>query len=148
LETADIDPANRLSYARALQICGTARSRRTLCHWTQDRAVPVRIAALQALGHVGLDAQAAPVAIEALEDADVTVRAVAAAALRNWNGAGDVAGQLARHLDDLWPVAVQAAQSLRTMRESGRAALRTAAARPDLAGQLARQTLWDITTPC
>ena len=148
LETADVDRANRLNYARALQICGGPRSLPTLSRWTQDPDLNVRVAAFEALGHVGLDAQAAPLALEALKDGDVRVRAMAAYALQAWNGPDEVAAQLARHLDDRWPVAVQAAHSLKTMRDSGIAALEAAASRQDLAGRLARQTLWEITARC
>lgn len=56
--------------------------------------------------------------------------------------------QLGRHLDDEWPVAVQAAQSLRTMQSAGLPVLHEHAARTDLAGLLARQMLWEASMPC
>jgi len=73
---------------------------------------------------------------------------MAAFALHDWAGPGDIAVQLAQHLDDRWPVAVQAAHSLKTMRDGGMAALQAAASRPDLAGELARQALWEMTARC
>lgn len=148
LEMADLDTANRLNYAQALQVCGTACSLPTLTRWTQDPDPDVRAAALEALGHVGLDAPSATRALEALEADNVTVRAMAAYALHHWTGPGDTAVRLAQHLDDQWPVAVQAARSLKTIHHGGIAALQAAASRPDLAGRLARQTLWDITAQC
>ena len=148
LEMAGVDAANRLNYARALRICGTARSLPTLSLWTLDPDVKVRAAAFEALGHIGLDRHAAPLALEGLEADDVTVRAMAAYALHDWAGPGNIAVQLAQHLDDRWPVAVQAASSLKTMRDGGVAALQAAASRPDLAGELARQTLWEMAARC
>ena len=86
LEMSEIDAANRANYARALGICGTRRARPALCRWTEDPRLEVRVAALTALGHVGLDERAARLAIEALESGDVMVRAKAAFALRGWQG--------------------------------------------------------------
>jgi HEAT repeat protein len=107
----------------------------------------VRAAAFEGLAHVGLDEQAARLSIDALTCEDVPVRAMAAHALRHWATA-DAAAHLARHLDDEWPVAVQAATSLRAMNEAGLQVLQTQAARSDLAGLLARQMLWEAGMPC
>jgi HEAT repeat protein len=148
LDLAEIDAANRLSYARALRICGTAESRPILCRWTQDPRADVRAAAFDALARVGLDASSARLAIQGLESEEIEVRTRAAYALRGWHGPGDAVPQLARHLDDAWPVAVQAARSLQTVRPSGVAALQAAASRSDLAGVLARQLLWEIADRC
>jgi hypothetical protein len=74
LELASVDSANRLSYARALGICGTRRSRPTLCRWAQDPDHALRAVAFEALGRVGLDGHAASLAIDALDGADVNVR--------------------------------------------------------------------------
>lgn len=148
LEMAAVDSRNRLDYARALRICGTARSLSMLAGWTQDPDPGVRAAAFEALAHVGPDARVAPLAIGALESDDVGVRAMAAYALHDCSGASDVAGRLAQHLDDQWQVAVQAARSLKTIGDGGITALKTAATRSDLAGQLARQTLWEIAARC
>lgn len=145
LEVAEVDAANRLNYARALAVCGTERSRPALCRWTEDPRADVRATAFEALAHVGLDQVAASLAIEALESADVAVRAMAAYALHDWSGAGEeTASRLARHLDDSWPVAVKAARSLQTLCDVGLAALRASAFRTDLAGVLARQALWEL----
>ncbi len=145
LDLAQVDPAHRLNYARALAICGTARSRSVLCDWTRDERVPVRAAAFEALARVGLDEPAAELAVAALESPDVAVRAMAASALHGWAGPGHAASDLARHLDDTWAVAVHAARSLQSMPAAGRAALAERAARPGLGGVLAKQMLWEAT---
>jgi len=144
LDLSHVDRENRTNYARALAICGTARSRSTLCDWTRDSRVDVCAAAFEALAHVGLDGPAAAVAVGALESSDMRIRAKAATALRGWTGAGDATTHLARHLDDDWVVAVPAARSLQSMPTSGLALLRARAERPDPAGTLARQMLWEI----
>jgi len=148
LELAHVDPEHRLNYARALAICGTERSRPTLCEWTGDARTKVRAAAFEALAHAGLDEAAASLAIHALDSGDVAVRAMAARALHGWTGGGDAASHLARHLDDTWTVAVLAARSLQSMGDAGRAALGARAERPDLAGVLARQMLWEEQAQC
>jgi len=81
-------------------------------------------------------------AINALESVDAPVRAMAAGALRGWEGTGNAAWHLARHLDDTWAVAVKAARSLQSMRQAGRDVLESWARRSDLAGILSRQMLW------
>jgi HEAT repeat protein len=146
IDLSRADPVHRLNYAKALGICGTGRSRPILSEWTADPRLPVRAAALEALGRLGLDEHAAPAVIAALDSDDVAVRAMAAGALRRWTGAGDVAARLARHLDDAWPVALSAAGTLQSMGASGRPALEAQAARTDLAGVLARQMLWETET--
>jgi HEAT repeat protein len=144
LDLASVDRENRLGYAYALTICGTARARPTLCGWTCDERVAVRAASFEALAHVGLDHHAARLAIEALSSEDVLVRAMAARALSGWRDPGEAAARLGQHLDDVWTVAVEAARSLQTMSDAGVAVLITRAGRPDLAGLLARQMLWEV----
>jgi HEAT repeat protein len=143
LEFSGVDPEHRLNYAQALALCGTERSRSTLCQWTNDDRVEVRAAAFEALAHVGLDEPAAAIAIRGLDSGDVEVRAMAARALRDYPGSSGAAQHLVRHLDDVWPVAIQAARSLRALADAGQAALQSWAARSDLAGLLARQMLWE-----
>jgi HEAT repeat protein len=143
LDLSHVDAEHRLNYARALAICGTGRSRPALCEWTTDPRVEVRAAAFEALGHIGLDAASASLAIGALDSGDVAVRAMAAAALHDWTGDGHAARHLGQHLDDAWTVAVRAARSLQSMREPGIAELQIRAERQDLAGALARQMLWE-----
>ena len=70
LELSEVDSANRLNYIHALAICGTARSRPVLCRWTRDTRIEVRATAFEALAYVGLDDEAARVAIEGLENDD------------------------------------------------------------------------------
>ena len=130
LEMSEVDPANRLNYIHALAICGTARSRPVLCRWTRDTRIEVRATAFEALAYVGLDDEAARVAIEGLESDDPQVRAMAAYALRGWQGPGDAAARLAPHLDDTWAVAVRAARTLQSMGPAGSVELQARASRP------------------
>jgi HEAT repeat protein len=143
LELAELDVAQRADYARALKCCGTARSRAALRDWTFDARPAVQAAALDALARVGLDDGCARRALECLEHDDPQVRAMAAHALRGWSGSSFTASQLARHLDDVWTVAVRSAVSLRSMRPHGLDALRVRAQREGVAGILARQMLWE-----
>ena len=143
LELSAVDQENRLNYIYALAICGTARSRPVLCRWTEDARVEVRATAFEALAYVGLDDEAARVAIKGLESEDPPVRAMAAYALRGWQGRGDAAARLAAHLDDTWAVAVRAARTLQSMGPAGTAQLQVRAARHDFGGLLARQMLWE-----
>jgi len=142
LEWSEVDPEHRLDYIHALAICGTARARPALCSWTRDARIEVRATAFEALAYVGLDDDAARVALEGLDSADPPVRAMAAFALEGWRGPGDAAARLGRHLDDTWAVAVRAARALRSMGEAGRVELQARAPRQDLGGLLARQMLW------
>jgi HEAT repeat protein len=142
LEWSEVDPEHRLNYIYALAICGTARSRPVLCRWTRDTRIDVRATAFEALAYVGLDDETARVAIEGLESADPRVRAMAAYALRGWQGPGDAAARLGPHLDDTWAVAVRAARTLRSMGHAGSVELQARASREDLGGLLARQMLW------
>jgi HEAT repeat protein len=146
LEWSEVDHENRLNYIQALAICGTARSRPVLCRWTRDARVEVRATAFEALAYVGLDDEAAHVAIEGLESDDPPVRAMAAYALRGWQGPGDAAARLAPHLDDTWAVAVRAAHTLQSMGPAGLVELQAHASHPDIGGLLARQMLWQAST--
>jgi len=142
LELAKVDPANRLNYIHALAICGTARSRPVLRQWTGDPRLEVRATAFQAMAFLGLDDETARVALEGLESDEPPVRAMAAHALRGWQGPGDAPVRLARHLDDTWAVAVQAARTLRSMGPAGVLELQAHASSPNQGGLLARQMLW------
>jgi HEAT repeat protein len=142
LEWSEVDPENRLNYIYALAICGTARSRPVLCRWTRDTRLEVRATAFEALAYVGLDDESARVAIEGLESDDPPVRAMAAYALRGWQGPGNAAARLAPHLDDTWAVAVRAARTLQSMGPAGSAELQARVSRQDIGGLLARQMLW------
>jgi HEAT repeat protein len=107
----------------------------------------VRATAFEALAYVGLDDAAARVAIDGLESDDSRVRAMAAYALRGWQGSGDAAARLAPHLDDTWAVAVQAARTLQSMGPAGSLELHARSASPDIGGLLARQMLWQAGDP-
>jgi hypothetical protein len=143
LNLASLDPANRLGYAVALAICGTRRALPLLCDWTQDPDAKVRAAALTAIGQLGLDERATRLTMDALTSQDVNVRRAAAHTLRLAMENTDVAARLVGHLGDAWPVAVEAAHSLRSIGATGTRVLREAAAGHGLAAQLARQMLWD-----
>jgi len=147
LELAALNPSHRLGYARALAVCGTARSRAELCRWAARGTPEERAAALEALAHTGLDDPAARLVLEALDAPDAAVRAAAAHALHDRAGSRDAAASLARHLDDAWIVAANAARSLQALGPEGQEALRGSAVREDLAGQLARQMLWELRVP-
>jgi HEAT repeat protein len=147
IEMSEIDPENRLNYIYALAICGTARSRPVLCRWTRDARLEVRATAFEAMAYVGLDDECARIAIEGLENDEPRVRAMAAYALRGWQGPGDAAARLATHLDDTWAVAVRAARSLQSMGPAGASELQAWASRQDLGGLLARQMLWQPDAP-
>lgn len=147
LELAAVDHDNRLTYALVLSRCGTTRSRAILHRWATDELAEVRTAAFDGLARIGLDEDGARLTLQALNRDDVPVRAMAAQALRHW-GTSDATAMLARHLDDDWPVAVQAAHSLRSMQKTGLAVLEAQATRTDLAGLLARQMLWEESMRC
>jgi HEAT repeat protein len=142
LEMSEVDPANRLNYIHALAICGTARSRPVLCRWTRDDRIEVRATAFEAMAYVGLDDESARVAIEGLDNDDPRVRAMAAYALKGWQGSGDAAARLAPRLDDTWAVAIKAARTLQSMGPGGAAVLEARALGPGIGGLLARQMLW------
>jgi HEAT repeat protein len=147
LDLAAIDPANRLGYARALAITGTAAARPALSSWITDARAAVRAGALEALRHTGLDAASTRAALAALEDPDTRVRAAATRALGE--GADPaIAARVAAHLTDTWPVCADAARALRRMGAEGRLLLEQASARNDLAGTLARQMLWEDSAQC
>jgi len=148
LQLAAVDIGRRWSCAKALAICGTAAARPALCEWAGDRRAPVRIAALEALAYVGLDARSALAALAALKSDVEAERAMAAHALRGWTGPGNAAACLGAHLDDTWTVAVEAARSLRSMEGAGRYQLERHAERQDLPGRLARQVLWEADARC
>ena len=143
LELGRLHPPERARYARALTWCGSSRSRATLLEWTHDPRPEVQAASLEALARVGLDEVAARRALECLEHDDARVRGMAAQALRGWGGCAHTAAQLARHLDDVWSVAVRSAYTLRSMRPDGLDALRGRAVQDGIAGTLARQMLWE-----
>ncbi len=141
LELSQVDAAHLVNYAHALAICGTRRSRPVLARWAHDARPEVRAAAFEAFAHVGVDDEAASLALAALDSAEAPVRAMAAYALNGWMGSGDAALHLGQHLDDAWPVAVRAARSLRSMGDSGAVELQARASRSDLGGLLARKML-------
>lgn len=148
VELIRLDPMHRAHYIRALAACGSSRSRRDLCRWTNDSRSDVQAAAFEALAHIGLDRASARRAIECLQHQDPEVRAMAAFALHGWSRRPDATRALARHLEDVWSVAVRAAQSLRSAGPKGLEALRASVALQGVAGLLARQMLWEEVRRC
>jgi HEAT repeats len=147
LDLAEVHPPHRAGCALALALCGTAASRPELSRWARDGRPAERAAAFKALAHVGLDGASAAVALDALDAAEPVVRAAAARALQGWAGSPDTAARLARHLDDDWTVATEAARSLQSIGPAGHQALLDNAVRTDLAGLLARQMVWEAQAP-
>jgi hypothetical protein len=101
----------------------------------------VRVAALGALGSIGLDDRSYYFALRALGDGDPQARAMAARALGRGRRA-DAVDYLAARLDDEWLPAAQAAEALRRLGGAGVVALQARAADEGQAGDLARQMLW------
>jgi len=147
LDLAAVDAENRRLYAVALGITGTEAARPALSSWLLDARPAVRVAALDALRHTGLDASSSGAVLAALDDPETRVRAAAARALGADTAPG-VADRLAVHLTDSWPVCADAARALRRMGADGRLRLEQASARDDLAGTLARQMLWEDAARC
>jgi HEAT repeat protein len=147
LDLAALDAANRLGYARALAITGSEAARPALSSWVADSRAPVRAAALDALGHTGLDEASTAAVLDALDDSDVLVRAAAVRALADAGGPA-IADRIAAHLADAWPACAAAARALRRRGAEGRMRLEKESSRSDLAGTLARQMLWEEATQC
>jgi HEAT repeats len=141
LDLMAVDSKHAINYVQALAICGTKRSLPVLCGLTGDPRPEVCVAALEALGRIGVDEIAADYVLAALDSGNVGIRAASAKALR---GCADpaVIARLADRLDDVWVVAVRAAHSLRSMGAPGIAALKAREHGPDTAGALARYMLW------
>lgn len=143
LDLAAIDAMHSTSYAMALGLCGTSRSRALLCRWALDDRADLSAAAIAALQRIGLDREALDVVVRALEHDAEIVRTAAAAALHGWKSDPQVAAKLGLRLGDSWTVAARAAHSLRSMGSVGVAELAARAGEPGLAGVLAQQMLWE-----
>jgi hypothetical protein len=136
-----LHPEDRAVVAELLGQIAASDAIDDLLRWTADERSAVRVAAMRALGSIGLHERGYYYALRALSiDADAEVRAMAARALGR-TGRADAAPYLAKHLKDEWPVAVHAARGLRSLGPAGVMALRRHADEDGTAGSLARQIL-------
>ena len=137
-------PADRAVIAELLGVIADPSALDDLVRWSDDERPAVRVAAMQAIGSIGLDRRTYYYALRALtSDSSADVRAMGARAL----GRGrtrDAVLYLAKHLHDEWTVAAHSARALRTLGEVGAAALREQAETHGPAGDLARQMLFEI----
>ena len=113
--------------------------------WMRSPRDDVRIAAMHALGSIGLDDGGTIVALQALDDPLPEVRAMAARAIGRGKRQADAAS-LAGHLDDEWTVAANCADALRRMGGTGLRLLQARAGEAGYVGDLARQMLWERRT--
>jgi HEAT repeat protein len=133
--------------AMAIEVLGLTGATGALEHllsWTSAADRAVRVAALRAIGSIGLDDRSFYYALRGLDDGDADVRGMAARALGR-SGRRTAVRYLAPHLGDDWVVAAHAATGLRRLGREGAAALREHADDPGQAGVLARQMLWELT---
>jgi len=142
-----IEHANRraedvAAIADVLGLIGGPVASIQLMSWMRLPREDVRIAAMRALGTIGLDEKGLLVALQALDDPEPAVRAMAARALGRARRE-DSADDLARHLDDEWMVAANCADALRRMGPTGIERLQSRADDGGYVGELARQMLWE-----
>lgn len=114
----------------------------TLVGWCGHARPDVRVAALEALGAIGVDDRSYYHVLRALDDEVDEVRAMAAWALGR-SGREDAASYLGAKLTDQWIVAAQSARALRQLGAAGRRELEAAAA-GDRA-EMAQQMLWECS---
>ncbi|MCX6551024.1 MAG: HEAT repeat domain-containing protein [Acidobacteria bacterium] len=145
VEHARKRPGDAVVVADILGLIGGHVAAEELQAWMNSPDGAVRTAALRGLGTIGLDDDGAVVAMQALEDAEVDVRAMAARAIGRATR-HEAAPTLARHLDDEWVVAASCADALRRLGRPGLDALQARAGDPGYAGDLVRQMLWERRT--
>lgn len=123
-------------------ICGSAAAEECLA-LSGHPAAPVRAAALNVLGTVGLDDASFYYVLKALADEDAGVRAMAARALGR-SGREDAAAYLGEHLQEGdWAVAAESARALLGLHAAGASVLAANTAGDGQAAALARQMLWE-----
>jgi HEAT repeat protein len=144
LEYIRIYPHDTALAIDVLGLSGATGALSELLAWTGHPESIVRVAALKAIGSIGLDDRSYYYALRGLEDSEAEVRGMAARALGR-SGRQSAVPYLARHLDDEWVVAAHAATGLRRLGREGKIALRGYADAPGQAGVLARQMLWELT---
>jgi HEAT repeat protein len=131
-----------VAIADVLGLIGGPVASEQLKSWMTQPRADVRTAAMHALGTIGLDESGLIVALQALEDPEPAVRAMAARALGRARRE-EIAEHLAHHLDDEWMVAANCADALRRMGASGVERLQARADDEGYVGDLARQMLWE-----
>jgi HEAT repeat protein len=137
-------PEDRAMLAQLLGVIADPAAIEPLARWMDDERSPVRAAAMQALGLVGVDQRTYYHALRALSsDSDPEVRAMAAWALGR-SGRKEAAPYLAKRLQDEWIVAAHSATALRALGAAGIAVLRGVADDKGVAGDLARQILFEV----
>ena len=142
VEHARVHINDAVVVADVLGLIGGHVAAEELKSWMVMPRADVRTAALRALGSIGLDQDGAIVALQALDDPDPGVRAMAARALGRAGRQG-AAAHLARHLDDEWVVAANCADALRKMGGIGLDLLHVRSIEDGYVGDLARQMLWE-----
>ena len=143
LQHVERHPADTALAIDVLGMAGATGALDRLLAWTAAAEAPVRVAALRAIGSIGLDDRSFYYALRGLTDADADVRGMAARALGR-SGRQAAVPYLAGHLDDEWLVAAHAATGLRRLGPTGADALRARADAPGQAGDLARQMVWEL----
>lgn len=139
-------PADTAVAIDVLGMTGATGALDRLLAWTGATEAQVRIAALRAIGSIGLDDRSFYYALRALDDPDAGVRGMAARALGR-SGREAAVPYLAGHLDDEWLVAAHAATGLRRLGRAGSDALTARLDAPGQAGDLARQMIWELASP-
>ena len=141
IERAGLYPHEAKLLVEVLGLIGTVAAIDPLLHWCADARSELRVAALEALGSIGIDDRSCAVALGALGDSDPQARAMAARALGRARREEAVV-PLAARLDDEWLPAAQAASALQRLGGAGLAALQARVRDQGQAGDLARQMLW------
>ena len=145
LRHVDECPGDTAVAIDVLGMTGATGALERLLAWTSASDTTVRVAALRAIGSIGLDDRSFYYALRALEDPDADVRGMAARALGR-SGREAAVLYLAEHLDDEWLVAAHAATGLRRLGRTGAEALEARVEAPGQAGDLARQMVWELTS--
>lgn len=144
LRHVDAHAADTAVAIDVLGMTGATGALDRLLAWTGAEDAAVRVAALKAIGSIGLDDRSFYYALRALADGNPDVRGMAARALGR-SGRDAAVPYLAGHLDDEWIVAAHAATGLRRLGRAGADALGARVGAPGQAGDLARQMVWELT---
>ncbi len=144
LEHARALASNTAMMVDIVGIVGGTAAIDSLLEWTDAPEPSLRVAALRALGSIGLDDRGFFYALRHLDDGDPEVRGMAARALGRI-GRQEAVPYLAQHLDDEWLVAAHCATGLRRLGTAGAAALERRLLTEGQGAELARQMLWELS---